>query len=354
MNKAAQLLHIRDELLLAHYNSLDSPGLFKGKLGLCLYFFEAYQQTEEPKYQQAAEKILQEVYHFVHQNPMPTSFDNGLAGIAWGIHQLIKRGYLEGNADDLLMEIDNILFKVISEKTNELEFGLKRGILGYLIYILDRVSVQPKNASEKVNRELFTSLAVLLINRIHLMAEENRGYFTEPKGFNVFWDLPNYLYVLGEMHRQNLMPNKTRQMILDISPLLLSLRPQNPGNCLNLLYGMKKVAHPGWSAHAQLMHEKVNGGSFSTLGLANKSLYVENGLAGLILLDRQLGLDQDDWKGLFTDKKNVQLAMLHLEKSEYWKDIEKSTENELGIIYGITGIHYALRFLKQIKITPHE
>ncbi|GAB3011501.1 lanthionine synthetase LanC family protein [uncultured Cyclobacterium sp.] len=354
MNKVTQLFHTRDELLLGHYTSLENPGLFKGKFGLCLYFFEAFQQCEELKYQHAAEHLLQEGYNFIHQNPMPTSFDNGLAGIAWGINQLIKRGYLEGNADELLMEIDTILFKVISEKTNELEFGLKRGILGYLIYILDRVSVQPKNAPEKVNSEIFTSLAVLLINRIHIMAEENSGNFTEPKEFNLFWDLPNYLYVLGEINRLNIMPNKTRQMIRNISSLLLSLIPQNLGNCLSLLYGMSKVAHEDWSAHTRLLQEKLNSASITSFRLGNKSLYVENGLSGLILLDKQVGLEIDDWKGLFNDEKNVQLAMQHLEKSEYWRATEKNPENEMGFIYGITGIHYALLFLKQIKDPQHE
>ncbi len=135
-------------------------------------------------------------------------------------------------------------------------------------------------------------------------------------------------------------------MIRDISPLVLSLLPQNAGNCLNLLYGMNKIANPDWRSHAHLLKEKVKVGAINTFGLANKSLYVENGMAGLILLDWHLELDLDDWQGLFKDKENLLQAMQHLEKSEYWEDIKRSSENEMGLIYGLTGIQYALLYLK--------
>lgn len=342
MNKAAEILLKLDELLLAHYPKLDTPGLLKGKMGVCLYFFEAFHHNNNPRYRQAAQSILQEVYTSIHQSPIPTYFDNGLAGIAWGIHRLIKMELLEGNADELLEQIDNVLFKVISEKSEELEFGVKRGLLGYLVYVLDRLTKLPDKQGFHISKELFTSLAALLINRVHLRAETGMALFTEPARFHLFWDLPSYLFILAEAARLRLFPEKIKQMIKDITPTVLSSLPQNLGNRLNLYGAIKRLGVNDWEHHACLLKNGVAGVTLSSFGLLNKSLYVENGLAGLILLNHQIKSDFGDFEGIFSQKDMLQEAFLHLEKSEYWEYLSTSLDHELGLLYGITGISFSI------------
>ncbi len=53
MNKAAEILQKMEELFLVHYPKIDTPGLFKGKLGVCLYFFEAFHHNNDPKSHQS-------------------------------------------------------------------------------------------------------------------------------------------------------------------------------------------------------------------------------------------------------------------------------------------------------------
>ncbi|WP_209332806.1 lanthionine synthetase LanC family protein [Lunatimonas salinarum] len=345
MNKAAEIRQRLDELLLTHYHKLDTPGIFKGKMGACLYFFQAFHHQNDPRFGTAAESTVQEVYSFVHQNPVPSYFDNGLAGIAWGIHQLIKNGSLEGEADELLEQIDNILFKVISEKSEEIEFGVKRGLLGYLLYIFDRLAELSDIRDFHISRELFTSLATLLVNRIHLMVAYGKASFAEPNGFHVFWDLPNYLYVLAEAVKVGLLPHKINRMIKEITPIVLSSIPQNPGNSLNLYWSMRRLSLPEWENHASILINHVIEATFSSFELRNKALYVENGLAGLILLDAQIKREIDDYVSVFENTGNRQAALLHFESSDYWAYLSTNPDHELGFLYGISGISYSLLHL---------
>ncbi|WP_373497629.1 lanthionine synthetase LanC family protein [Aquiflexum sp.] len=318
-------------------------------MGACLYFFEAFQNNKNPKYGQSAENILQEVYTFVHQNPVPTYFDNGLAGIAWGIHQLIKKGAVEGEANELLEQIDNILFKVISEKSEELEFGLKRGLLGYFLYVLDRLTPLLGQPPTKGYREIFTSLAILLLNRLHFLVEAQKANFSEPKQFNLFWDLPNYLSILAVIQDSRLLPEKTHRMLKDITPLVLSTLPQNLGNCLNMYWAINRLAVPDWKPHTGLLQKRLIDAPLSGFGLNNKSLYVENGLAGLILLDHQMKSDFGDFDGIFDQKDNIWEAFIHLERSEYWEYLSNNLDHELGLLYGITGINFSILHLSKEK-----
>lgn len=314
-------------------------------MGACLYFFEAFHQKSDPRFEKAAESALQDVYSFVHQNPVPSYFDNGLAGIAWGIHQLIKNGSLEGDADELLEQIDNILFKVISEKSEEIEFGVKRGLLGYLLYIFNRLAELSDIREFHISRELFTSLATLLVNRIHLMVESGKAAFFEPKGFYLFWDLPNYLYLLAEAERLDILPDKINRMIKDITPIVLSTLPQNPGNSLNLYWSMKRLSVPDWEHHASILIKRLIKTPLTGFGLSNKALYVENGLAGLILLDAQIKGEISDYVSIFENISNRQAALLHLEASEYWAYLSNNLDHEMGFLYGISGISFSLLHL---------
>ncbi len=331
-----------EELLLVHYPEMDTPGLFKGKMGACIYFFEAFHHNNDPKYRQAGESILQEVYTFIHQNPVPTYFDNGLAGIAWGIHRLIKKGFIEGNADELLEQVDHVLFRVISEKSEELEFGLKRGLMGYLLYVLDRLTPQPPKTGFHLSSELFISLAVLLLNRLHLMAETGRASFTEPERFHLFWDLTCYLWLMAQAEKLGIHTDKLKQMKKDLTPTVLSCLPQNVANRLNLYGAMECLSVTEWEHHTQLMKKGLTDISLSRFKLANKSLYMENGLAGLVFLDDQIKSSIGDFNGIFHQNNNHLEAIRHMEKSEYWDYLSQNLNHELGLLYGITGICFSM------------
>lgn len=345
MNTAVAISQRLDEFLLSGYKALDTPGLFKGKMGACLYFFHRSCISTDSRFSTAAENTLEDVYSYVHENPIPTYFDNGLAGIAWGIHQLMKEGFVDGHADVLLERLDDILFKVISEKTDDLEFGVKRGLLGYLVYVLDRVNGIPEHPRRHRSKDLFTSLAVLIINRLHLMAETGTATFTEPKGFYLFWDLPVYLWVLAEAEKLAVHTDKVQQMKKDLTTTVLSCLPRHAGNRMNLYGAMKKTGIAEWDQHAALLKESLSGMGFSTFGLANKALNIENGLAGLILLDKYIRSDAHEFNGYFDQKEFFHGAKLHLESSEYWTDLNSIHTHELGLLYGFTGIAFALMSL---------
>nr|MBI1230171.1 glycosyltransferase [Cytophagales bacterium] len=167
-------------------------------------------------------------------------------------------------------QIDTILFKVISEKAEEIEFGVKRGLLGYLLYVFDRLAELSDIRDFHISRELFTSLATLLVNRIHLMVGFNKASFAEPKGFHLFWDLPNYLYLLATAVKIGLLPNKINRMIKEITPIVLSTLPQNPGNSLNLYWSMRRLSVPDWENHTGILLNHLIEAPLSGFNLRNR------------------------------------------------------------------------------------
>ena len=138
---------MNDLLVMEIYSNsaLQEYGLLRGKMGVCLYFYEASKRSDNEQYREFADSIFDDVYNYVHRNPVSPYFDSGLLGIAWGINYLIENDFVEGDPDELLSSIDNIIYHIIENKIEELKFGFKQGLLGYVFYLLSRMSKMDKN-----------------------------------------------------------------------------------------------------------------------------------------------------------------------------------------------------------------
>lgn len=89
---------------------LESPGLYNGKLGMAILFYEYSRYSGDTLYEQFADEILDSILD------LPASlsfrFSDGLTGIGWGITYLLKEKFIEGEIDDILSEIDIKLKKI--------------------------------------------------------------------------------------------------------------------------------------------------------------------------------------------------------------------------------------------------
>lgn len=85
----------------------------------------------------------------------------GLSGIGWGIEYLIQQGFIEGNADEILEEIDLYVVRAIYlQEMNDL--GLDRGVLGLGRYILMRIRSHWKTGDTYSSLELKENLIYLI------------------------------------------------------------------------------------------------------------------------------------------------------------------------------------------------
>lgn len=129
--------------LLLNASFIGNPGLMHGKMGISIYFYHLARQTQNKVYEDYAGELIDEIYEEITINT-PAGFENGLAGIGWGIEYLVQNNFIEADTDEVLEEFDNRIFKELIYNTPQ-EIGLLNGIIGLGAYFLKRVQ-NPCNA----------------------------------------------------------------------------------------------------------------------------------------------------------------------------------------------------------------
>lgn len=122
---------------------LGDLGLFHGKIGIVLFFAHYARISNSKHYEDFAGHLLDEIYKEIHLD-LPVNLENGLCGIGWGIEYLVQHGFMEGNTDEILADIDRKVMEINPQRISDLSF--RRGLLGIAFYVLARL-----NATRKTN-----------------------------------------------------------------------------------------------------------------------------------------------------------------------------------------------------------
>lgn len=159
-----QLLSIANHLLL-RTSFMTSLGLFYGKMGSVLFFVHYAKYTNNSIYDDFASEILDEIYEDIHTE-MPIYFSNGLCGIAWSIEYLLQQGYMEGESDEVLSDLDAKI--MMWDPLRISDFTLETGLEGIAWYVLSRLT-SPRSGSipfdNRYLRDLKTACQSLAQNR---------------------------------------------------------------------------------------------------------------------------------------------------------------------------------------------
>lgn len=86
-------------------SSVLNLGLFHGKMKLVLFFSVYALCSKNELYNRSAYDLLDEVYEDIHKDVL-LNFENELCGIGWAIEFLVQNGYMEGDTDEILEDID--------------------------------------------------------------------------------------------------------------------------------------------------------------------------------------------------------------------------------------------------------
>lgn len=94
--------------IIANINNTTDIGLFNGKMGIAIFLYEYSKYTHNKLYEEMADNLLDQIFS-QSENLALTSVSNGYAGIGVGLMYLMEKGFVIGNANDVLHEIDNRL-----------------------------------------------------------------------------------------------------------------------------------------------------------------------------------------------------------------------------------------------------
>lgn len=212
-------------------------GLMNGNTGLSIFFYHLARKTYNPEYEQIADDLLDKV--FANLSSMsPTDFENGLAGIGWGIEYLVQNKFAEGVTDEILEEVDNKIFKALNEE-NQISFELTTGLTGQLFYLLNRLKNRTSQGSisQQINRELL----ILTINKIDELVPNQFPGIVKEMHFDLMWRFPLMLSGLSEATRLNVYNEKINCMIKQWIPNLESYIPSMQINRIYLATTLMQI-----------------------------------------------------------------------------------------------------------------
>jgi hypothetical protein len=144
-------------------------------MGIAILFYNYSRKHSKNDFGILANEIIDEIYEEISTNT-PMNFEDGLAGIGWGIEYLKKDGFIEGDTNEILKDIDDIILKSVKESSNDNKSN-KENRIGNDLYVKARcrdalVSIEDLTwfiKPEGIHDELFTVT--------HLINPENYGLF---------------------------------------------------------------------------------------------------------------------------------------------------------------------------------
>lgn len=112
-------------------------------MGIVIFFFHYARYMNNIIYENYAYDLLGEIYEDIDDD-ITFSFENGLCGIGWGILYLIENGFVKGEPNEILSDLDKRIMELNLMFITDL--SIKTGLKGVLLYIKRRVENAEKNS----------------------------------------------------------------------------------------------------------------------------------------------------------------------------------------------------------------
>lgn len=310
-------------------------GLARGRMGICIYFFASGRLRNNKDHTGIAEKLLDGIVSDINAN-LPPGLEDGLAGIGYGIRFLVRNGYIVGDINEILSDIDNAIIKKVSypeffERTNPTE------LMGLLYYFSVRISDIHKTDEETLC--IYKQIIIDLINRAYPVAASTIGH--EPLSFKIDYSLPVFLYILSKIYTLDFYNYRITKIIDEMTPRVLSQIPYVHANRFYLLWGMNSINNSinsaEWTAHINLLKSRTDMDKILWEEMRNRNVYFEDGITGILLILRLSEIMPHEAK-IFLEKlkKSDVWDMLQNDRSYFWQ--------HMGLMKGFCGI--ALAYLK--------
>lgn len=189
--------------LLLNASFVENTGLLNGKLGISLFFFRMSDLTDHKYYADYAWELLEETCDSLNQNTS-TDFENGLAGIGWGIEFLAQNGFIDPNTNSILQDFDSKLLQLINQKDNGLQ------VIDTGLYFLQRLK-NPTLTSK--NRLLIHDGLKELIGLLDHKIQDIKLLAKEPEQWSLIWPFAIVIWFLGHINALKIELNKSSDLI---------------------------------------------------------------------------------------------------------------------------------------------
>ena len=179
MNKLASQIDSLNKHLIGSLHTSYPFGLAHGKMGLLIYLYHLYDYTQEAIYKEKAERLLDDLLENDLSKNAELTVEEGLCGVALGLDYIVKKQFVDGDINDLLSGIDDLLFKKLVFGNMESRYSLSQ-LIHFLYYIYKRLEIQT-NDNERFP---FEGLAIKLVNQLADLIDAS--FFEESYTFSIY------------------------------------------------------------------------------------------------------------------------------------------------------------------------
>lgn len=315
------------------------PGLFYGKMGICLYLFHIGYTEKACELLKTANEELPSLHGNIQVS-------DGLCGVGLSINYFINCQYITGNINTVAQEIDDRVFKQLAfEKYNE-GYDLT-SLIHILYYLVIRWDAQEKGSEAEY---LYRGLITQTVNDIYKRIEPQ--IISEPLFYSLDYILPQVILIMDYLLSRNLCKQRIERMMGELSPIILSTIPRIHANRLYLLCGIDALLTHGtfqeeWKQYRSLLFNNIDVDYILTKEMGCKSIYVNNGVASLYFLIRRI----NEYSGNMNEYRKQIMAFI--DDSPEWNILAENKIyrcSHLGLYNGICGVALAYNMMEQDKM----
>lgn len=336
-------------VLLLNASFIDNLGLMHGKMGIAIYFFHLARETKNQIYENYAGELIDEIYEEITVNT-PLDFENGLAGIGWGIEYLVQNGFIDAVADNVLEDF------YIRLQPSQYKFqgtGLMNGLLGLGAFYLKRLQ-NPTSSDEKVTTLINKQILIHLIDELERRIKDEGiiDLINKNTVFDLAWDFPILITFLSEVYQLNLLNFKVGRLLRQLMDPLFqpeSIFVQHSKR-LQMVLAFENVIKckvEQWQDGAieKLIQNLLTGIVRETISseLTPNSAFMQNGTSGIAWINNRLfQLTDEEYyqkEALYWHTRSFEFFETNQGYAGFYvsKDIE---DKAFGLLVGLSGINF--------------
>lgn len=320
---------------------LHSPGLLKGDMGVCIYFFVMGRIKSDPSLTKKAERVLKMILAQI-SNYKKLCVEDGIIGVALGITFLYRQKFIVGNVNEILADIDSYVYKsvgIVQEKDAHHEH--LSPVLDSLMYFV----VRYEDETDKKRKKFFREILVYLFNFIYIHRPDD--FYQETFPFSLKKEAYLFIVVLVKLYKLGIERDRISKIFKEMQPFLFSNIPMLRANRFFLVTVVRLVGmclkDSDWLDFANQQMQQINLVHILQEEFADKSILPLSGVIGVWLLKEancQMGFHEN----LEFEKYDIKTRILG---SSLWNRIEIDGEffSNCYSLDGYCGIKLFLEYI---------
>lgn len=173
-----ELVFLKDNTarLIEKGRCIPDIGLWNGKMGIAVYLLHLARITGDESCECQANEFMDTVYEQL-SDQTSILYGDGLLGIGCSIEYMLEHRFIEGDADEILAEIDIIARNIIDRRPID-PFSLQEGVCGVGYYLYRRLKKKPDNDESMITLKLKEYLIYLIdwIEELLLKTKDKNDY----------------------------------------------------------------------------------------------------------------------------------------------------------------------------------